>query len=154
MQRSIQWDTAFSNAEAIAIANGKFIGVGSSKEILLRFTSKEIADAGGKPVYPGFIDAHCHFYGYALSLQQVDLTGTKSFQDILELLKKQIVDDPEGWLVGRGWDQNDWPDKGFPDRKELDLLFSQPACSADKDRRAFGTRKRRSIKERWNQSGK
>jgi predicted amidohydrolase YtcJ len=116
-------DPASGHAEAFAVSNGKFIGIGSSKDILLKYRSNEIIDGEGKSIYPGFIDAHCHFYGYAMGLQQVDLTGTRSFQEVLELLKKKAGEDTEGWLVGRGWDQNDWREHDFPDRKELDLIF-------------------------------
>ena len=109
--------------EAIAVIGGKIAGIGKNSDILSQYVSENIIDAAGKPVYPGFIDAHCHFYGYALSLQQVNLTGTGSFVEIIELLKRDSADFPGEWLIGRGWDQNDWNDKVFPDRKELDRLF-------------------------------
>ncbi len=74
-------------------------------------------------MYPGFIDAHCHFYGYGENLSQCDLVGTTSFDDVIARLQEYAKTHPEGWLIGRGWDQNDWAVKAFPDNKKLDELF-------------------------------
>lgn len=113
----------FEVAEAMAIKDGKIIGMGSSRQIRENFDSKEQLDAAGKPVYPGFIDAHAHFFGYGESLQSVDLTGTNSWEEVLDRVKTFAADHPDGWLTGRGWDQNDWPDKQFPTKEKLDQLF-------------------------------
>ncbi len=116
-------DNNFQTVQAIAVKNGKILAVGKSEEILASYTSNKIIDANGKFIYPGFIDAHCHFYGYSLSLQLFDLSGIQSFDTILTLLKKGKNQIPGGWIVGRGWDQNIWKDKTFPDRTKLDSLF-------------------------------
>ncbi|MGZ5193552.1 MAG: amidohydrolase, partial [Kaistella sp.] len=52
-------------AESMAVSDGKIIAVGKNKDILKKFTSKNIQNLYGKAVFPGFIDAHCHFTGYA-----------------------------------------------------------------------------------------
>ncbi|MBU2045509.1 MAG: amidohydrolase, partial [Bacteroidetes bacterium] len=80
-------------------------------------------DAQGKAVYPGFIDAHAHFLRYGQGLQNVNLVGTKSWKEILEKVKAFADKNPEGWIIGRGWDQNDWSIKEFPDKVLLDSLF-------------------------------
>jgi predicted amidohydrolase YtcJ len=80
-------------------------------------------DLKGKSVYPGFIDAHCHFYGYALGLQYVDLFGCKTFDEVLARLKRADNQGSGKWIVGRGWDQNLWPDKSFPDNSRLNALY-------------------------------
>jgi predicted amidohydrolase YtcJ len=116
-------DKNFMIGDACAIRDGKFIAIGRNSEIQEKFSADELIDAAGKPVYPGFIDAHCHFYGYALSLQQVDLTGTRSFEEVLTILQDKSRDIPGEWLVGRGWDHNKWPGKHFPDRSLLDKQF-------------------------------
>nr|MBA3705520.1 amidohydrolase family protein [Bacteroidota bacterium] len=125
-------DSAFSTAESFAVKDGKFIAVGSNDEILKIYESKEIIDAQGKAVYPGFIDSHCHFYGYGKGLQEVELVGTKSFDEVIQKVVKYEatlysaeVNNPEvKWVIGRGWDQNDWGGtKEFPDNKKLDSLF-------------------------------
>jgi len=110
-------------AEAFAISDGKFVGVGTAKEIKSIFTSKKILDAGGKTIVPGLIDGHCHFYGLAGSMQKVDLTGTKSYDEILEKLVNFQKEKKPEFIQGRGWDQNDWKNKAFPTKNKLDALF-------------------------------
>ncbi|MBB1286210.1 amidohydrolase [Flavisolibacter sp. BT320] len=119
-------DASFSVASAMAIKDGKILEVGDSKTLLDAYDDAEKIDAGGKAVYPGFIDAHAHFLGYGLGLQSADLVETKSWNEILERLQsfaKTKNIQPGQWIVGRGWDQNDWPEKDFPTREKLDALF-------------------------------
>ncbi|MFO7827217.1 MAG: amidohydrolase [Bacteroidales bacterium] len=116
-------DKAFSEAESFAIKNGKFIDVGTSNQILSKYNAPEVVDLEGKFVYPGFIDAHCHFYGYCMSLLQANLRGTKSFDEILSVLKKHDEKYNSEWILGRGWDQNDWNVKEFPVNDQLNQLF-------------------------------
>lgn len=116
-------DSAFSTASAMAISNGKITATGSTDDIEKNYTAKETFDGGGKFIYPGFIDAHAHFVGYGLGLQKVNLVGTSSWQEILEKLKTAAAENKEGWLIGRGWDQNDWTKKEFPSNEALNELF-------------------------------
>lgn len=117
-------DDDFSIASAFAVKDGKFIGVGTDEEIMEGFSSGEMIDLDGGPVYPGLIDAHAHFYRYGLGLKNANLVGTKSFEEVLELLQKHREKYPdEEWILGGGWDQNDWEDKTFPTKEKLDELF-------------------------------
>lgn len=116
-------DSAFSVAEAIAISDGKILATGKSEDLQQRYSAKESINAGGQFIYPGFIDAHAHFFSFGLSLQTADLTGTTSWNEILEKLKTFAATHTEGWLTGRGWDQNDWPEKEFPTNEALNTLF-------------------------------
>lgn len=116
-------DSAFTQAEAMAVKDGKIIGLGTTTEIQQAFEAKENVDAKGKAIYPGFIDGHAHFLMYGQGLQTVDLVGTQSWSDILEKVKTFAAQNPEGWILGRGWDQNDWADKRFPTNTELTKLF-------------------------------
>lgn len=109
----------FDVAEAMAILNGKVVGVGKSIEIHAKFTSKNDIDLKGKTIYPGFIDAHAHFFGLGSSLQNANLRETKSWDEILNILKDFAKTHPDGWLLGRGWDQNDWAVKEFPTKEKL-----------------------------------
>ena len=110
-------------AEAFAISNGKFIGVGTSEEIRSGFKSKNTIDLKGKTVVPGLIDGHCHFYGLGQNMQKVDLVGTSSYQEILDKLVKFQKDKNLDFIQGRGWDQNDWENKAYPTKDKLDALF-------------------------------
>lgn len=116
-------DSAFSVAGAMAVRDGKIVETGSTKDITEKYTSDNKVDAQGKFIYPGFIDAHAHFYRYGLGLQTADLVGTTSWEDILNRLQAFAKENPNGWLIGRGWDQNDWPVKEFPTKEKLDELF-------------------------------
>ena len=118
-------DDEFSKAEAFAIKDGKFIAIGTNDEINQNFATLKTIDAEGKTILPGLIDAHCHFYGLGLQQQKVDLTGTKSYDEVL----KRIVDFQKeknvSYITGRGWDQNDWEVKEFPTKEKLDALFPE-----------------------------
>ncbi len=117
-------DSLFSVAQSFAVKDGKFVACGDNKEILLNYDSDNIIDLKGKYIYPGFIDAHCHFYGYGLGLLKVaDLRGTESFENVLEAIKIHHKKYDFELIEGRGWDQNDWPVKEFPDKAALDSLF-------------------------------
>lgn len=114
-------DSAFTIAEAMAVKDGKIISIGSN-ELKDRYSGEKI-DLQGAPVYPGFIDAHCHFYGYSTDLVKCSLFGTTSFDEVIERVKDYAVSNKFSWLLGRGWDQNDWEVKEFPDNTLLNELF-------------------------------
>ncbi|MEO5685111.1 MAG: amidohydrolase [Chitinophagaceae bacterium] len=116
-------DSAFSVAAAIAIKDGKIVATGSNADISNHYTAAATVDAPGKFIYPGFIDAHAHFAAYGLGLQTVNLVGTESWEAIIEKLKAAAATNKEGWLIGRGWDQNDWTTKQFPSNEMLNVLF-------------------------------
>ncbi len=117
-------DDKFSIAEAMAINDGKIIAIGTNDDILKQYESDSVTDAGGKAVFPGFNDAHAHFVGYAMSLQTVNLVDTKSWEEVIERCTAFAKTLPAGaWLTGRGWDQNDWAVKEFPDNVKLNELF-------------------------------
>lgn len=113
----------FDKAEAFAIKDGKFYKIGTSKELQEIFNADTIIDAKGKTVFPGFIDAHCHFYGLGTNLQKVDLRGTTSFDEVMKRVLDYQNEKNTDFIIGRGWDQNDWEDKNFPNKKLLDALF-------------------------------
>lgn len=116
-------DSSFSKAEAIAIDKGKIVATGSTKDLEARYEAAEKLDAGGKYIYPGFIDAHAHFFEYGLGLQAADLVGTSSWEEVVNKMKAFADTHKEGWLLGNGWDQNDWDVKEFPDNRRLNELF-------------------------------
>jgi len=116
-------DSSFQTAEAMVISNGKVIATGSNQILTNTYLPAEAIDAGGNFIYPGFIDAHCHFLAYGKGLNECNLTGTNSWSAILDSLKSFSRANQTGWLIGRGWDQNDWNDKSFPTNEKLDSLF-------------------------------
>lgn len=117
-------DEKFSVAEAMAVNEGKIIAIGKNDDILKQYESDSMVDAGGKTILPGFNDAHAHFVGYAYSLKEVNLVDTKSWDEVLARCSEFEKKLPAGtWLTGRGWDQNDWEVKQFPDNTKLNELF-------------------------------
>ncbi|MGG8495479.1 amidohydrolase [Tenacibaculum sp. TC6] len=113
----------FNVAESFAIKDGKFVAVGSTEEITNNYTSTQIIDAKNAPIYPGFIDAHCHFYGLGLQQQKVNLVGTQSYEEVLQRLVDFQKEKNTTFITGRGWDQNDWELKEFPTKEKLDSIF-------------------------------
>ncbi len=110
--------------QAMAVRDGRIIELGPERQILNKYSTPERFDAMGRNIYPGFIDGHCHFYGYGLNKQKVDLQGTRSWDEVLERTQRFAAQHPEKtWIIGRGWDQNLWADKRFPTNARLNELF-------------------------------
>jgi predicted amidohydrolase YtcJ len=107
----------------MAIKDGIIMEAGKEDEILGNYSAAEIIDMEGAFVYPGLIDAHCHFVSYGMSNQNADLKGTSSFEEIIGVLKEHQAKYPSEWILGRGWDQNDWEIKEFPTKDKLDQAF-------------------------------
>lgn len=118
-------DAGFSTADAILFdSSGRIHNVGGEQAMLEAFPDAMHIDLRGKTIIPGLIDAHAHLYGLAISLSQAQLRDTKSIDEVIQRLREQekhLADDD--WLLGRGWDQNDWPVKKFPSRADLDSAF-------------------------------
>ena len=109
--------------EAIAINNGKIIALGKNNQLLNKYKAKTVLDLEGKYVYPGFIDAHCHFLTYGLQQEMVDISKAKSFQEIIGILNDYQNQKQKDWIIGYGWDQNQWEDKKWPNNEILNTHF-------------------------------
>lgn len=121
-------DVAFSTAESFSVKDGRIVATGTTSEITSRFKSDQVIDLEGFYVYPGFNDAHAHFFGYGMNLlQRANLSGTGSQEEIFEILLKYHGQFGGEWVLGRGWDQNNWPVQTFPDKSRLDELFPDVA---------------------------
>ena len=117
-------DETFATAEAFAVKDGRFVAVGTSEEILAKYSADSTLDMQGKFVFPGFIDGHSHFCSLGENIvRYADLVGCRSFDEVLERLQAHAERYPSDWLLGRGWDQNLWPDKAFPNNSRLEQLF-------------------------------
>ena len=114
---------SFDKVQAFAIRDGKFLETGTTESILGAYESDNIVDAEGQTIVPGFIDAHCHFLGLGYNQQAVDLVGTTSFEDVVKRVIDFQNEHKRDYIVGRGWDQNDWEEKEFPKKTLLDKLF-------------------------------
>ncbi len=116
-------DSVGKGVNCIAVKKGIIIGIGTDADIRSRYWAPKNVNAKGAFVFPGFTDAHSHFTGLALGLRYADLTQAHSFDEVIAILQGYRKLHPEGWIVGRGWDQNNWPGKAFPDNKLLNKVF-------------------------------
>ncbi len=109
--------------EALAVAGGEVIGLGATHDITERFRGEGtiVIDLEWRSVIPGLIDAHGHLGNLGEVLRTLDLAGTTSPAEIVARVKAVAAERPDGaWIVGRGWDQNDWSEKTFPLHEILD----------------------------------
>ncbi len=122
-------DDQLNIQQAMAIQDGEIVEVGPERQILNKYSAKETIDAGGKDVYPGFTDAHGHLLGLAQQRLSVDLTGTKSFEEVLVRTEKFQQKHKRTFIVGRGWDQSLWMNTELPSNEKLNSLFpNTPVC--------------------------
>ncbi|MEI6059725.1 MAG: amidohydrolase [Bacteroidota bacterium] len=116
-------DSVADGVNCIAIKDGIITAIGSESEIRNKFEAADTINLAGAFIYPGFTDAHAHFTGFALGLRYADISQARSFGEVLDILKKYRQLHLEGWIIGQGWDQNNWPEKVFPDNTLLNQLF-------------------------------
>jgi predicted amidohydrolase YtcJ len=115
-----------NKATSFAVKDGKFIYVGDDS-VTSKYSSSNIINAEGLPVYPGFIDSHAHFYNLGFFNDQVNLKETKSFEEVLKRVIEFNNSNDKDFIIGRGWDQNDWVNKSFPTNKLLNEEFPDKA---------------------------
>ncbi len=114
-------DAARPLVAAIAVRNGRVLFAGSEREArALAGPQTRIIDARGQTVIPGMVDAHAHLFGLGNSLRNVQLAGARSYDEVITRVVARARDvKPGEWIVGRGWDQNLWPDRNFPTHEAL-----------------------------------
>jgi predicted amidohydrolase YtcJ len=104
--------------------SGEILAIGDDEPMARAFPGARRVDMVGRTVLPGLIDSHGHLYGLALSFTRAQLAGTRSKDEVMERLHEFEAGLPEGeWVLGRGWDQNDWPEQTFPTFADLDAEF-------------------------------
>ena len=118
-------DPARPRAGAMAFdADGRILALGTRDALLREHPGAKHVDVGEATVIPGLIDAHGHMFGLGMSRLTADLVGTGSKDEVIARLREFARELPAGaWLVGRGWDQNDWPEQVFPTAADLDAAF-------------------------------
>jgi predicted amidohydrolase YtcJ len=118
-------DAARPRAGAMAYdASGKILRLGDAEALLAAYPGATRLDLGNATVIPGLIDAHGHMLGQGMTHLTADLVGTSGKDEIIARLQAFAASLPPGkWLMGSGWDQNDWSDKSFPSAADLDAAF-------------------------------
>ena len=114
-------DAARPVVEALAVRNGRIVFAGSEREAAaLRGPATRSVDLAGRTVIPGMVDAHAHLVGLGQALANVDLVGTRSYEEVIARVAARARELPAGsWIQGRGWDQNDWGNTAFPTHDAL-----------------------------------
>jgi predicted amidohydrolase YtcJ len=109
---------------SIAVRGGRIVAIGGAAEIkALTGAHTRRLDLAGRLVLPGLTDAHVHVEGLGTALESLDLVGATSLAEALERVARRARTLPPGeWLLGRGWDQNDWPGQAFPTAADLDRV--------------------------------
>ncbi len=109
---------------ALAVRDGKVAFIGSVREAsLLRGPNTRVIDATGRTVIPGMVDAHAHLFGLGEFLRSIDLTDTRSFDEIVSRVGARVKEATAGrWVIGRGWDQNKWGNTRFPTHEALSAV--------------------------------
>ena len=117
-------DALHPSASAIAIDQGKVIGIGSDDDLLASITGAELFNADGRSIIPGLTDAHIHLQEYAFGRQKVDCE-TPTRQECLRRIAERVITTPPGeWILGHGWNQNNWSE-GYGDAGMLDEIAPQ-----------------------------
>jgi hypothetical protein len=112
----------FQHGQALVLRGGKILAVGPSAELSKAHPKALHIDLPGGTLLPGLIEGHAHVGGLGALSRKADLTGLASLPDALSRLRSWHSAHPEGWLLGRGWDQNRWPTKAFPRALDLDAI--------------------------------
>ena len=93
---------------------------------LIDIDAQRRIDMGGRTLLPGIIDAHGHVMGLGLGAIRLDLVGTRSLDELKQRLAAYSAANPgNGWIVGRGWNQELWPDKKMPTAADLDAVVGK-----------------------------
>lgn len=110
---------------AVAVADGRVVRVGADAEVLALVGPRtRVIDLGGRVVVPGLVDGHAHLYGIGKALAEIDARGFADAEACANAVAAAAARQPEGWLQGRGWDQNLWPDQQWPTRQVLDAVVA------------------------------
>ncbi len=112
-----------SFAQAIAIKGNRIADVGADNRIRRMIgPGTQVIDLKGRLATPGFNDAHIHFLGGSLSLNEVDLNGCRTVAEMLERIGAYARKHPEAeWIKGRGWEYTKFPG-GLPTKSYLDAV--------------------------------
>ena len=114
--------------QAVAIQKGKILAVGPFEALAKTHPKAVRVDLPGGTLLPGLIEGHAHVGGLGALSRKVDLTNLDSLAETVKRIREWTEVHAEGWLVGRGWDQNRWPAKIFPRAQDLDAITgSRPA---------------------------
>ncbi|MFA7196057.1 MAG: amidohydrolase [Clostridiales bacterium] len=120
-------DPSVPKAQAVAVKNGLIIRIGKDEEILrLQTSDTQLIDLKGRLLLPGFNDSHIHLLSYGYSLEKVNVGKARSIDDLIAEGRNFLKEHPDTrWMQGRGWNNEDWDDKKYPTRYDLDRISTE-----------------------------
>lgn len=110
-------------AEAVFTEGGFIKAVGTYERLYHDFFNQidNEVNLKGKMMLPGLVDSHMHIIQHGEKLLRLDLSQMKSADEVKEALKNRTANLSEGeWLVGEGWNENQWDDPVIFSKSELD----------------------------------
>lgn len=114
-----------ATVQAVLVQDGKIIETGTFDE--LQIYADDIIDLQGAVMYPGFVDSHLHMIGHGEKLMRLDLTVATSGDELVKLVKNAAAQLQDGqWLIGDGWNENQFTDGRIPTKEELDTVTNNP----------------------------
>jgi predicted amidohydrolase YtcJ len=126
--------SAPQRVSALAVRAGRVLAAGRDDDLLKSKTaSTRVLDLHGAFVIPGFNDAHLHFASAGLTKLKVDLTGTKSLDEMLSRIRRAVAGARQGtWIEGLGWDHTFWMPAQPPSRADLDRVTANHPAIFDR----------------------
>jgi len=116
-------DSANTVAECVAISGNEIVAVGSRSQVERHYKADTTFDFPDRYIYPGFVDAHCHFLAYGIDKAELDLKDAISFDDMVEKVTNYGAGRPGQIVIGRGWNEENWEMKTRPSNYKLNFLF-------------------------------
>ena len=110
------------SGQALALKGDRIAAIGPKTALVRRFPKAQIVELAGGTLLPGFIEGHCHVESLGRLAFHADLRNARSLAEVLEQIRTWSTANPEGWIQGRGWDQNLWPGQAFPSALDLDQV--------------------------------
>lgn len=111
-------------ASAMAVVHDRIVAIGSDEEIkAIHVPNAKHIDLKGAFVMPGMIDAHLHLEWTGLAMKRINLMDVPSKAQALAIVKAAADKAKPGeWLLGRGFQHNDWGSPEFPTAADLDAV--------------------------------
>jgi len=121
-------------AEAFAVADGTFIAVGSTEDILkLQVLKTVVLDAHGRRVVPGLIDSHLHLISGGQQLARLNLRDVKDRKEFVQAAREYAqTRKPGEWVLGGRWSTESWADPSQPTRQWIDAATGETPALLDR----------------------
>ncbi|GAQ19410.1 n-substituted formamide deformylase precursor [Oceanobacillus picturae] len=111
--------------EAVYTEEGVIKAVGTYEKLYHTYAAsiEQVENLQGKTMLPGLVDSHLHIIGHGEKLLRLDLSQMKSASEVVEALSNRTANLSEGeWLIGEGWNENQWEDASIIHKEVLDKI--------------------------------